>query len=80
MSKPLLERLEKLAAQSMPGFPRDTINDAIEAINGAQGCFSSAHVRLTPWCMCCNAEVPLDHVCSCETELDEILADRGRSA
>ena len=27
----------------------------------------SVHVHLIPWCMCCVAEVPVDHVCACET-------------
>lgn len=26
----------------------------------------SAHVIMVPWCQCCAALVPVDHICACE--------------
>ena len=28
----------------------------------------SAHVIMVPWCQCCAARVPIDHVCACESQ------------
>jgi hypothetical protein len=30
----------------------------------------SAHVIMVPWCQCCEARVPVDHVCSCEASCE----------
>lgn len=26
----------------------------------------SSHVIMVPWCQCCAARVPIDHICACE--------------
>lgn len=28
----------------------------------------SVHVIMVPWCQCCAARVPLDHICACESQ------------
>ena len=52
------------AAPSDAGHPAPAPRGSMPNSLGIQ----SAHVIMVPWCQCCAARVPIDHICECEKD------------